>query len=132
MIARFTVPDVHPKCRPRHLKNGHTYKDPKDQAYEDLVKAAYNLKTKRYFFECPVMVTMVFTLKRPKTVKRAYPAVKPDLDNLAKSVLDGLNNTAWKDDGQVVSLKLSKVYGTEASVEVVIEGLENWNIDDIF
>lgn len=33
---------------------------------------------------------------------------KPDLDNLAKSVLDALNGIVWRDDAQVASLSMSK------------------------
>jgi Holliday junction resolvase RusA-like endonuclease len=40
-----------------------------------------------------------------------YPAGRPDLDKLARAVLDGLTDGgAWKDDGQVVMLLAQKVY----------------------
>ena len=61
----------------------------------------------------PVMVHITFYLPRPKTApkKRIVPAGRPDLDKLARSVLDGLTaGGAWLDDGQVVRLSASKLY----------------------
>lgn len=71
-------------------------------------------------------VTVVFVLARPKGhmgggqlggkqyVKQsapAYPAKRPDLDKLARAVLDGLvMGGVMADDSQVVSLNCAKVY----------------------
>ena len=38
------------------------------------------------------------------------PALKPDADNIAKIVCDGLNSIAYKDDKQIVSLTVLKVW----------------------
>jgi Holliday junction resolvase RusA-like endonuclease len=38
------------------------------------------------------------------------PITKPDLDNIAKLVLDALNGIVYKDDSQVVELTISKFY----------------------
>ena len=35
---------------------------------------------------------------------------KPDIDNIAKAVLDCLNGVAWIDDNSVASLKIDKFY----------------------
>ena len=51
--------------------------------------------------------------------------IKPDLDNIAKAVLDGLNGLAFDDDKQVVSLKVSKRYDHEARIEVEIREKED-------
>lgn len=51
------------------------------------------------------------------------PVVKPDLDNVAKIVLDSLNGIAYADDKQIVELRVKKVYGSEPKVEVVISSL---------
>ena len=63
--------------------------------------------------ESPVGVEIRYHLKRPKSVpvsKRLYPTVKPDVDNMEKLVLDGMNKVVWKDDAQVVDLFHSKRY----------------------
>jgi crossover junction endodeoxyribonuclease RusA len=88
----------------------------------------------------PVMVEITFGLPRPKghygTGRNAdkvrdsapwYPAGRPDVDKLARAVLDGLTEGgAWADDGQVVCLTVRKVYDTPGCiirVEPVGEGL---------
>ena len=43
---------------------------------------------------------------------------KPDLDNVAKAVLDALNGVAYMDDKQVVRLALLKAYSFEPRIEV--------------
>jgi Holliday junction resolvase RusA-like endonuclease len=42
---------------------------------------------------------------------------KPDLDNVAKAVLDACNGVAWIDDRQVVRLVVEKGYGAEPRIE---------------
>ena len=46
---------------------------------------------------------------------------KPDADNIAKIILDGLNKVAFKDDSQIYSLQIGKFYSDEEKVEVYIE-----------
>lgn len=70
----------------------------------------------------PVEMTIEFRLPRPKTVKRDLPYVAPDLDKLIRAVLDALTGIAYVDDGQVVSINSSKVYG-EPGVSVSIISL---------
>jgi Holliday junction resolvase RusA-like endonuclease len=58
-----------------------------------------------------VVVAVEFRFVRPKTVKRAWPAVKPDLDKLERAILDGVTDAGvWADDSQVVRMSSSKVY----------------------
>jgi Holliday junction resolvase RusA-like endonuclease len=70
----------------------------------------------------PVEMTIEFRLPRPKTVKRDLPYVAPDLDKLIRAVLDALTGIAYVDDGQVVSINSSKVYG-EPGVSVSVVSL---------
>jgi len=46
-----------------------------------------------------------------------YPA-RPDVDNIAKTVLDGMNGVIYEDDAQVTYLKVSKKYAEEGMVTV--------------
>ena len=48
------------------------------------------------------------------------PCKKPDIDNIAKVVLDALNDVAYGDDTQVVSLCMAKKYAESPRVEVEI------------
>ncbi|MBU0536873.1 MAG: RusA family crossover junction endodeoxyribonuclease [Gammaproteobacteria bacterium] len=48
------------------------------------------------------------------------PTVKPDADNIEKSVKDGFNGVVWIDDCQVVSCMKVKCYGPTPGVKAVI------------
>lgn len=69
--------------------------------------------------EGAVEVEAVFSLKPPISGRRALPHVRPDIDKLARAVLDGLTGTAFADDGQVVRLVCTKRYGSPgASIRI--------------
>jgi Holliday junction resolvase RusA-like endonuclease len=71
-------------------------------------------------FDGAVKVEAVFYLTRKRTVTRALPTVPPDVDKLARSLLDSLKGV-WGDDSQVVRLEVSKKYATgESGVAVTI------------
>jgi Holliday junction resolvase RusA-like endonuclease len=53
------------------------------------------------------------TLHRPHTQR-------PDLDNIGKAILDGLNRIAWADDAQVADLHVRKVWGITPQTVVII------------
>lgn len=70
--------------------------------------------------DAPVAAEMLFKMPRPAAMrrKRSHPedgeiphAKKPDVDNLAKAVLDVCTTLRiWHDDAQVVDLRVRKVY----------------------
>jgi crossover junction endodeoxyribonuclease RusA len=73
------------------------------------VKAAVGAQVP--FPDGPVTVTLKFVMPRPvSTPKRSTPpAVKrPDVDKLARAVLDGITGTAIADDSQVTLLVAHK------------------------
>lgn len=62
-------------------------------------------------------------------VGSALPVGKPDLDNVAKLVLDGLNGVAWLDDRQVVELSARRVWAdgdSGAGVRVQVWPVAGW------
>jgi Holliday junction resolvase RusA-like endonuclease len=65
-------------------------------------------------FDGAVKVEAIFYLTRPRTVSRAYPITPPDLDKLARGLLDGMK-PIWKDDSLVVRLEISKKYASKQS-----------------
>ena len=84
----------------------------------------------------PVEVELTFTLPRPKSHFRSgsraaelredapvYVSHRPDVDKLARAVLDALTGVAFLDDGQVSCLIAAKVYGDRPGVEVEIREL---------
>lgn len=68
-----------------------------------------------------VKVEMDFVMAKPKSAKRLFPSVKPDLDKLIRAVLDGLTGVAYEDDSQVVLIKSTKTYGENQGVWIKIE-----------
>jgi len=66
----------------------------------------------------PLSVGISFYMPRPKSTPRrvVWPAKRPDIDKLARAVLDGLTEGgAWLDDGQVVRLQAAKLYADESN-----------------
>ncbi len=59
----------------------------------------------------PVRLSLHFYLPKPKSVKRKYPFVKPDVDNLAKAVMDALTIASiYTDDARVIDMDMKKRY----------------------
>jgi Holliday junction resolvase RusA-like endonuclease len=53
----------------------------------------------------------------------AWPDRRPDIDKLARSILDALTGLVWRDDGQVVILDVAKRYADTPSTSIVITSL---------
>jgi Holliday junction resolvase RusA-like endonuclease len=51
---------------------------------------------------------------------RERPTKKPDIDNIIKAYLDGMNGIVYLDDTQVVRVSAKKVYSMVAGVDVCI------------
>jgi len=56
-------------------------------------------------------VSMVFAFGQPRSNKTEWHTQRPDLDNLAKAVLDAFHGIVYLDDASVVSLFLWKKWG---------------------
>lgn len=72
----------------------------------------------------PVRVRLVFVFERGKTVRRDMPSVRPDIDKLARAVLDALTGHAFADDSQVCDLSAVKEYGATAGVRVEVSEIK--------
>ena len=79
----------------------------------------------------PVEVVAAFAFTRPKshlTTKGALRAGapshpgKPDVDKLARALLDGLTGVLYVDDAQVVRLTVTKCYALSAGTAVRVTG----------
>jgi len=96
-------------------------------AYKQAIRLAY-VNAGGDVLEGPVSIRIVCRFGRPKShsKKRRQQAepktTKPDLDNIAKAILDALNEIAYDDDGQVYRLTVEKWYvGPYDSVGTIIE-----------
>lgn len=105
-----------PKGRPRMSKYGHAYTPKTTREYEDKIKAHC-----MDLVDEPIDTTV-------EVVMRFYIAgkAKPDIDNLIKSVLDGLQPHLITNDNLVQKVNASRIYTQFKEVqrvEVIIRGI---------
>ena len=129
-----------PQGRPRAVRMGagvRMYDPPKSKAYKQMVSARVRSYMKINGIQTitePLAVHLNFYFTPPKSYsKKRIRAIeakeelftkKPDLDNLAKSILDSCNNLLFKDDSQIVGLTIGKHYGHEDYVDVKVQIIE--------
>lgn len=134
-MITFTIPgDPVGKARPRVTIAGgraHAYTPAKTADYEELVAVYASAAMKKApLLEQPVRLHLGIYCKVPGTWSRKRraealagierPAKKPDIDNIVKSVADGMNGVVWVDDSQIVELTCSKHYALEPYVSVSV------------
>lgn len=135
-MIMFTIPGkAQGKGRPRFMRNGHTYTPEPTRNYEELVRLKFREKYKDAPIEDAVRVSIMVWMMPAKSLSKKKkaelmmqsPMLKPDVDNIAKIVLDALNGLAWKDDKQVVYLDIEKLWGYEEKVVVIITTKEDFD-----
>lgn len=124
-----------PKGRPRARKcSNHIqmFTPQKTKRFEKAIAEYYEQSTKGFQFDKdqPIIVNLVFGMPIPSSAPKSRQQAmaqgilrhtkRPDIDNLVKSVLDGLNGVAWVDDSQIVRLSASKEYSSEPYVYLYI------------
>ena len=131
----FIAGEVQAKQRPKF--NGRFAYTPKETvSYENLVKLQYQAQCGNYRYpdDVPLIVAIFVHIEPPQSasnIKKTrmlnqaeYPLKKPDVDNVAKIILDALNGIAYRDDKQVVTLIVKKSYAGESGVGVTISEVE--------
>ena len=131
-MREFKIPGkAQAKQRPRMGRSGIVYTPKETLVYENYVKMCYSDYAQQFGWlpyenqvRAEIEVLVAVPKSDSKTKKKAKiegmirPAVKPDCDNLAKSILDSLNGLAYQDDKQVVELFVKKYYAENAEVRV--------------
>ena len=132
VFACFSVPGVPcAKARPRvNTNTGRAYTPAKTKQFEELVKFSYWRQCGRRCTADPLVLGILFKMPIPqktpeKTRKlmlkgKILPAKRPDIDNLIKAIMDGLNGSAYQDDNQIIELTARKVYGEEPETVVTL------------
>ena len=131
-----------PQGRPRFARVGkyvHTYDPQKSKNYKQLVRlwVTQQLKTIDGFkpLEKALYVDLTFWLPIPISWSKkkrieadsgvVRPVVKPDTDNLVKSVTDSCNGLLWADDCVITDLHARKRYTAgQARVEMIVREVE--------
>lgn len=110
--------------RHRHTRNGRTY-DPSTKDKSALVRL---LHLPEHKMSLPIRCTLKFFSSRPKSHYRTgkysgllkstapkFNTCRKDIDNMAKFILDALNNKLYVDDCQIIYLNCEKHYTTDHS-----------------
>lgn len=123
--ARYVIPGATvPLARPRLSSSNHVYDSQKDikRLAGTLLKTQHN---ERSLFLGPLHVQLDFFMPMVRSsVADWWMPKRPDIDNLAKFVLDVANGILYEDDNQVVSLVCKKRYGKEPRTEIIIRCLK--------
>lgn len=126
MIYEFEVEGkVVGKQRPRvNMNTGMVYTPNKTKDYEYLVQQSFKLKYPRFQeITGRVGIEIIAYIKIPKSTPKKdiekmlegeiSPTKKPDIDNIAKSLLDAMNNFVFHDDNAVSKITVEKKYSLE-------------------
>ena len=123
------------KARPRMTRQGFAYTPQKTVNYENLVRYTFQSEFpshEQFLGLIEANITCIFDIPKSYSKKKTKELLethnnynhKPDLDNIAKIILDSLNGIAYKDDSQVTILHINKEYGNQAKVIVELEEIE--------
>ena len=132
----FTVPQVSGKGRPRFARQGtfvKTYTDAKTLTYEKSIQTYAKqamgstsplIGAVAAYLHIGVPIPPSYSKTRQKACIEGLerPTKKPDIDNIVKAVLDGMNGIVYLDDKQVVDLHLTKVYSETEGIDILIKG----------
>lgn len=134
-VLAFTVPgDPVGKGRPRFARVGkgmRAYTPAATKSYEQavalLARASLGRRgplqgplAVRIDAWCPIPASWSRRKHAQALDEHLMPTTKPDIDNVAKAVLDALNEIAFADDAQIVDLTCSKRYGSQPHLEVTV------------
>jgi Holliday junction resolvase RusA-like endonuclease len=122
------------KGRPRFSRAGkftRVYTDKQTLDYEAVIKFfAAQAMGSTDPLETPVSVFLYIRHAVPQSYSKKrteaclsgleQPCKKPDIDNVAKTYLDGMNGVVFLDDTQVVDLHVKKVYSAVPGVDVMV------------
>lgn len=68
-------------------------------------------------------VAASWSKKKQAALEGGFHTQKPDSDNIAKALKDGLNRIAWRDDSQVADVRCVKRWGRYDETFVQVEAL---------
>ena len=111
-MPEFGFGFVPTKRRPKFNRKGKAYDPKANKSEARAIREAWEEQVGEWKSDGPIGVAIDVFRKlpkgRPKRVESESDTFKPDVDNIAKAVLDALNGVAFDDDSQVVRLRCSK------------------------
>lgn len=134
MKYEFEVPgEIVGKERPRvNMYTGRVYTPNKTKDYEFLVQQYFKIKYPNHkTLEGRISINIIAYLKIPNSTSKTKtqemlenkisPTKKPDVDNIAKSILDAMNGFVFKDDNQVSKISVEKRFALEEKAFITVE-----------
>ena len=83
-----------------------------------------SLRLPKEMLDGPMILSCKIYITRPKSVKREFPEVKPDLSNYIKGVEDAMNKLVYTDDSRIVGYtECWKLYREKPGISVILYGL---------
>jgi Holliday junction resolvase RusA-like endonuclease len=125
MIDIFCDLPFVPKGRPRfNSTTGKVYTPRKTIDCEDNLRWFFvRQKVEKIPACCPIYVDLSFCYLNKRNSKKP-PQGRPDVDNLAKLVLDAGNGILWDDDSQIVKLTACKSWSETPGVRIFVDSLD--------
>ncbi|MBR3133943.1 MAG: RusA family crossover junction endodeoxyribonuclease [Clostridia bacterium] len=120
------------KERPRvNMYSGMIYTPNKTKDYEFLIQQSFKIQNPHFtMLEGRISIEIIAYMSIPKNTSKVKtkamlenqlsPTKKPDIDNIAKSILDSMNKFVFKDDNQVSKISVEKRFGEVEKVYVRI------------
>ena len=134
MIYEFEVEgNIVGKERPRvNMYTCTVYTPNKTKDYEELVRQYFKIKYPKHEpLKGRLSIEIIAYMKIPKTTSKIKteemlnglisPTKKPDVDNIAKSILDAMNKYVFEDDNQVSKILIEKRYALQEKVNIKIQ-----------
>jgi len=127
MSQYFEIPiRAIPKQAPRSMKNkkgGVTFFQPKAIKVAEHFIKNYIRKCKPTKIEGALSVKVEFVFQRQKNINRLRMTTKPDIDNLLKLLLDGLQDKfgIFEDDKNIVQIHAVKKYGPSDIIRLWVD-----------
>ena len=117
------------KQRARSTSFGKMYTPAPTVQYENLIKMTYGELKRDMIQEGSIHLSIEVLMPIPTSWSKKKQdnsigrmcTTKPDVDNIAKIVMDALNGIAWRDDSQVTVLLVTKRYSEQPKLKVRIE-----------
>ena len=108
------------------------YTPNKTKDYEFLVQQYFRMKYPKYeTLKGRISINIIAYLKIPKSTSKTKiqemlenkisPTKKPDVDNIAKSILDAMNGLVFEDDNQVSKISVEKRFALEEKAVIEVE-----------
>lgn len=121
------------KERPRvNMYTYRVYTPNKTKDYEFLVQQYFRMQYPKYeTLKGRISINIIAYLKIPQSTSKTKvqemlenkisPTKKPDVDNIAKSILDAMNGVVFEDDNQVSKISVEKRFALEEKAVIEVE-----------